>query len=75
MSQIFELLTGKTLFRFPDGDPRTHNELDKEPEYHLGVMQKLIGKPFPPRASEAAHFRKALVDVDGNLSIFQSILT
>ena len=64
-SQIFELLTGKALFRFPDGDLRNPNDLADEPNYHLSLMQRIIGEPFSPRASTALLTGKGLVSDDG----------
>ncbi|KAL5476660.1 hypothetical protein ACEPAI_2846 [Sanghuangporus weigelae] len=63
---IYELLTGKILFRFPDAESRSSNELAQEPKYHLSLMQKLVGEPFFPAASRGTYtIGKDLIDLDG----------
>ncbi|OCB91789.1 hypothetical protein A7U60_g933 [Sanghuangporus baumii] len=61
---IFELLTGKPLFRFPDS--RSPNELSEEPRYHLSLMQALAGEPYFPAAREGTPtIGNDFVDSDG----------
>ncbi|KAL5514154.1 hypothetical protein ACEPAG_2242 [Sanghuangporus baumii] len=61
---IFELLTGKPLFRFPDS--RTPNEFDEEPRYHLNLMQALAGEPYFPAAREGTPMiGKDFINSDG----------
>ncbi|KAL5521472.1 hypothetical protein ACEPAF_2220 [Sanghuangporus sanghuang] len=61
---IFELLTGKPLFRFPDS--RSPNELSEEPRYHLSLMQALVGEPYFPTAREGSYLaRYDFIDSNG----------
>ncbi|KAL5476658.1 hypothetical protein ACEPAI_2844 [Sanghuangporus weigelae] len=61
---IFELLTGKPLFRFSDS--RSPNEFDEEPRYHLNLMQVLSGEPYFPAAREGTPtIGNDFIDSDG----------
>ncbi|KAL5498837.1 SKY1_1 [Sanghuangporus vaninii] len=61
---LFELLTGRLLFSFPDS--RSPNELDQEPKYHLKLMQSLIREPFSSEASRGTiTVEEGFIDSDG----------
>ncbi|KAL5476657.1 hypothetical protein ACEPAI_2843 [Sanghuangporus weigelae] len=61
---LFELLTGRLLFSFPDS--RSPNELAQEPKYHLNLIQNLIREPLFPEASRGTiTVEEGFIDSDG----------